>query len=196
MSNVSDLLQTFSESWPSDRKDFRIEGDESWKAYAATLRDIVAEGDVEAASQGLHHENKQVKALTVRALGFLREPKTVPALANILSADDWATCRLIAADSLGMIGTKDARDALGAAVTSEDSADVALHIEIALGRSSGLESGALADLKKIDDASLGKAAIGNTAPDFTLTTADESVVTMLDYRDKQPVALYFLYGDG
>ena len=193
---VADLLHQFSDMWPSGRRDFRSDGDESWKTYALTLRDLVVGGNTDLVPQGLEHENGQVRALVSRALGFINDPAMVPNLAAALSMDSWATVRLLAADSLGMIGTDGAREALAKALESEDQADVKLHIRIAMERVSGLESSALEDLKRIEKNFIDIADTGIPAPDFSLPGTDGSMTSLSMYQDKRPVALYFLYGDG
>ena len=196
MKSVSDLFRTFSGQWPRDRKGFRSDEDESWKAYATTLRDLVSTGDAGEVSQELRHENSQVRALAARALGFINDANSVPGLSKVIMEDQWATARLLAADSLGMINTPDARSALHEASQTEENKDVVLHAEIALSRSSGLEARALEDLKSIEETSLGIAASGKVAPDFSLPTSDDREIILSGYKDERPVALYFLYGDG
>ena len=108
--SVTALLERFSVAWPADRAGYRTKGDESWKAYARTLRDVVMPGKaaIPACRKGLTHANRQVRALAARALGFLKAEEAVPDLARVLASDSWATARLLAADALGQIRTEEA----------------------------------------------------------------------------------------
>lgn len=194
--NVRDILSRFSAAWPSGRKDFRNAGDESWKSYALSLRELVESGDRESIAVGLSDENRQVRALCARALGFLPSADTISALSDILTGDTWATARLLAADSLGMIGSDTAHVALEGAQADEEDDDVLLHIEIARSRSSGLEPRAVNELMTIEAHLLDSAHVGEQAPGFILNDGYGTEVALSDSRSKRAVALYFLYGDG
>ena len=194
--NVRDILSGFSASWPSGRKDFRTSGDDSWKKYALTLRDVVQSGDSESITAGLAHENRQVRALCARALGFLPSEDTVAALSGVLTTDSWATVRLLAADSLGMVGPNSTRLALERATADEEDEDVLLHINIALSRHSGLEPGIVDQLLSISEELLDSAVIGKPAPAINLSDGYGTEVALADFRSKKAVALFFLYGDG
>jgi HEAT repeat protein len=191
---VTRTLEAFSERWPEDRQDFRRQGDDSWKSYATALRDLVAAGPGAGVEEALGHTNRQVRAMAARAVGFINSPESVPLLSAALLGDEWATVRLLAADSLGMLHTAAAAASLERAGEDENK-DVRLHVEIALSRRSGLEADAVADLLAIDERCLGSATIGREAPAFALPTTS-SRVALGDHREQRAVALYFLYGDG
>ncbi len=202
MPDVSKTLEWFSSQWLPDRRDYRGPEDSSWKSYATALRELVAAGrdskesSAELTGTGLAHANRQVRAISARALGFLRAEPAVPALTKTLTTDEWETPRLLAADSLGMIFTEQAMASLDRAKASEKNRDVKLHIDIALRRDSVLEPGAAADLPAIDEAHLGAAEVGASAPDFTLPEPGKKPVTLSRYRGERGVALFFFYGDG
>jgi hypothetical protein len=118
----------------------------------------------------------------------------VPALVKTLGTDDWATVRLLAADSLGMIHAPAAMDALRQSPPDENK-DVSLHLEIARTRETGLERNALDGLLAITEKDLESAAVGGPAPGFVLPTT-QGQVSLANYSGKYAVALYFLYGDG
>ncbi|MBT3276190.1 MAG: hypothetical protein HN368_23790 [Spirochaetales bacterium] len=194
--NRNSHIGLFSNAWPSARKDFRTPGDESWKIYAMALRDLVVSGDSAVIVKGLADENRQVRAICARALGFLRSEDSVSDLSAALCGDEWATVRLITADSLGMIYSDYAIESLRSAKKSEEENDVLLHIDIALNRDSGRENDALEKLLSLEKVMLDAARIGAPAPDFTLPTGEGDFFDLTGYRDGGAVALYFLYGDG
>ena len=194
--DVAAALEAFSKAWPADRTDYRTSDDTSWKTYARTLRTVVGAGDVDALTKGLAHDNRQVRALCARALGFLGKQASVKALAKSLAEDDWATARLLAADSLGAICTDAARKALGAAKEAETSRDVRLHIDIALRREQVLDAAPRKALLSLTAADLDTATVGKPAPAFELETPTGTKVTLADYRGKRNVVLVFIYGDG
>jgi len=194
--DVAAALEAFSKAWPADRTDYRTSDDTSWKAYARTLRAVVGAGEADALTRGLAHDNRQVRALSARALGYLGGKASVKALAKSLAEDDWATTRLLAADSLGAIHTKAARKALGTAKEAETSRDVRLHIEIALSREQGLDTTPRKALLALTAADLETATVGKPAPAFELETPTGTKVTLADHHGKRHVVLVFIYGDG
>ena len=108
---IPSLLERFSARWPEEREDYRRENDDSWKTYATTLRDLVAQGEPAPVERGLTDHNQQVRAICARALGFMESRRSVAALADTAKNDPWATVRLLAVDSLGMVGDPAAREA-------------------------------------------------------------------------------------
>ena len=194
--DIDRIIDRFSSAWPPGRKDFRTAGDQSWKTYATTLRDLVAARQPALVEKQIHHENRQVRALVARALGYLAHERSVPVLAELLEEDSWATTRLLAADALGMIHTENAAAVLTEARDKEENDDVKLHIGVALSRESGLENGALEDLLAIKAERLDSARIGEPAVGFSLLDGNGADVDLIRYRNTRAVALYFLYGDG
>ena len=190
------LLEVFSSDWPSDRTDHHVVGDDSWKAYARTLRAVVDAADNAALQKGLADENRQVRALCARALGYVGESASVEPLSRALASDTWPTVRLLAADSLGELDTRAARDALTTARTVEKSGDVLLHIDIALRREHAPGKDYAQALLSLTEADLEPATVGKTAPALSLKTPDGKAYALSDYRGKQPVVLVFIYGDG
>lgn len=194
--DLAAIYNSFSELWPSGRKDFRTIEDASWKTYALVLRNLVDSGDSAFIEDRLEDTNRQVRAISARALGFLRSQDSVPALRAVLSDDAWATTRLSAADSLGMIYTDAATQVLKSAKLSEEDKDVSLHIDIALNRETGVEETAVEDLLRLNEGMLAAAQVAEPAPDFASKSGDGKAVNLNDYRNGGSVALYFLYGDG
>jgi len=198
--NVAALLKSFSTAWPAERADYRVPTDDAWKAYARALHDAVQAGDDkqgEAALEGgLSHENRQVRALCARALGYVGNAAATDALARVLREDAWATVRLLAADSLGMLATPKAREALEAAQATERKGDVLLHLSIALGREKAPGAAPRKALLALSDADLGVAEVGKTAPSLSLETPEGKTVSLRSYRGTSAVVLVFIYGDG
>jgi len=130
---VKNILEEFSKSWPADRIDYRRPEDESWKIYGLSLKELLLEDKkaVPELEAGLKAPNKQVRALCSRALGFLNADASVGGLADAVYNDSWETVRLLAADSLGMIFTAEAKEVLNNALEREKHKDVKLHIRIA-----------------------------------------------------------------
>ena len=194
--NIQSIISDFSSAWPSGRKDFRTEDDQSWKVYAKTLRDLVSSGQIESVEKRLQDGNQQVRALAARALGFMAQERSSPVLVKALQEDGWPTVRLLAADALGMIATDDARSELSAAVGEEKNKDVKLHLEVALLRPSGREESALRNLMALATRELDSARIDDPAPEISLCDGNGDSVELGQYKNKRAVALYFLYGDG
>ncbi len=205
---MSDILTQFSSAWPEERIDYRRPEDDSWKVYGTALRDLVAAGvaaDAEAAAspaagaadaeEGLGQANRQVRALCARALGYLQAASAVDRLGETLSRDPWETTRLLAADSLGMIFSNQAREYLHQAQEKEKQDDVRLHIDIALKRDHGLEAEAVEELLKIRTETAGIAAVGEKAPEFSLETCTGRTVSLSEFRERRAL-LVFIYGDG
>jgi len=195
-SDVGAALEAFSEAWPSDRTDYRTDGDDSWKAYARTLRAVVDAGKTAPLEDGLKHENRQVRALCARALGYVRKRSSAPHLTKALAEDKWPTVRLLAADSLGLLDTPAAREALETASELEKVGDVSLHIDIALRRKRVPGKEYKQALLSIAETDLGAAEVGKAAPAFSMETPAGDKYSLSRYRGKRPVVLVFNYGDG
>ena len=105
------------------------------------------------------------------------------------------TTRLLAADSLGMIFSDQAREYLNQAKEKEKQNDVRLHIDIALKRDHGLEAEAVEELLKIRAETAGMAAVGENAPEFSLETCTGRTVSLSEFRERRAL-LVFIYGDG
>ena len=195
---TAEVIEKFSEEWPEDRIDYRMPGDDSWKAYGLALRDLVVAGDSEAGEvvKGLSHPNRQVRALCARALGFLKVEHTAGSLRKSLFDDAWETVRLIFADSLGMLFTQESRRALKDAAIREKHKDVKLHINIASRREHGLENEAKEMLLQVNSEIIDSAVLEQESPDFTLETSEGKEITLSAFRGKTSVMLVFLYGDG
>jgi HEAT repeat protein len=193
---IQTTIDDFSTAWPSGRKDFRNEGDETWRDYARALSVLVSSEDAERVEIQLKNDNRQVRALAARALGFMARPRSAPVLSAALRKDEWATVRLLSADALGMIHTSDTRATLSEAAGNDESADVNLHIERALSRSSSIEESALKDVRRLGTAAFDSARIGSQAPDLALKDGHGVTVDLGSFRNQRAVALYFLYGDG
>lgn len=194
--DVPRVLQEFSAAWPADRKDYRRPDDDSWKVYGTALRDLVASNDVVAVSKGLGDANQQVRALSARALGFLGDASAVPSLTKALEADVWPTVRLLAADALGMIRTKEALAALAAASKTEKSGDVLLHVGIASRRDAAPGDEPRRAVLSLEPKSFDLAKVGEAAPAFDLRTPAGKRIALSDFKGKSGVVLLFLYGDG
>lgn len=194
--DIRGSIESFSTAWPSDRRDYRTDGDESWKDYAVALRFLATSGGntPDEVIKGLHHPNRQTRAISARALGFINTTEAVSGLSKVLLSDEWETSRLIASDALGMIHTERAMDTLRRARESETHKDVLLHIKNSLSRNSGLEQEAVADLLAITQ--LGAAQTGKPAPNFTLSQPWGRKISLSEYRNNQNVVLIFIYGDG
>ncbi len=149
-----------------------------------------------AVRRGLKDPNRQVRALCVRALGFLQAHEAVEDLGRVLLGDRWETARLLAADSLGQIHTEKALDLLRGARKSEKKGDVLLHIGIALKRKTALDPRSRQELLKIVDSKLRAASVGKEAPDFELCDSKGSVMGLSSFRGRFLVVLVFIYGDG
>lgn len=194
--DVGVRLERFGKAWPQDRPPHRVAGDESWKRYAITLRDVVAAGakGVPALVAGLSDPNPNIRALAARALGFLEAEEAVPQLALLLK-DPLNQVAVPAADALGQIGGPTALDALKLAGKDASDVDTSLHIQRAIERGVTLERDAREQLLATDERTLGSAQVGKAAPDFTLSDSGGTPWTLSAQRGKV-VVLVFLYGDG
>lgn len=190
------VLERFATAWPAARTDHRRPSDDSWKAYGAALKDLVAGADRKAIRAGLAHENRQVRALCARVLGFLRAEGAVPDLARALAGDAWPTVRLLAADSLGAIRTAAAVEALERARDDETARDVRLHVKRALEREGAVGDAPRQAVLTLDEATFASASVGAAAPDVALEDADGEVVRLSKLSGEERVVLVFLYGDG
>ncbi|MCZ7646198.1 MAG: HEAT repeat domain-containing protein [Planctomycetota bacterium] len=191
------ILSEFEKAWPDDRTPWRTAGDESWKAYALSMRRLVALGDraVPALLDGLSSDRFQVRAFSARVLGFLGSEKAVPKLVALLD-DKRPEVALLAADALGQIRTPDALKALEAAKAKHTKGDVLLHIGRALERQVALEEDVREQILKISSDNIGTAKVGAPAPDFALKDSAGKEWTLSSFKDKQMVVLVFNYGDG
>ena len=195
--NAASLLIKFSKAWPQKRTPFRTEGDESWKAYALTLRALVALNTkaIPDLIKGCGHPNAQVRALCARTLGFLKAQKATGALIKLLG-DKHSPVTLLAADALGQIQDPKGLAALKQARTKQKMGDVLLHISKALDRKVGLESDVQKQILKMTPKNIGSAKVGVKAPEFTLMDSDNKPWALSDFKGKKAVVLVFNYGDG
>ncbi len=196
--NVAAVLRDFGRQWPESRLPHPHQGDtDSWKAYALSMKQLVAMGDkaVPGLIDGCSDDNYQVRALSARVLGYLQAEQSVPSLVKLL-ADTSAPVALLAADSLGQIQDPRGLDALRSARGSEKRGDVLLHINKSLDRDMSLEEDVVEQLLQISPDSIDSAKVGHVAPDFTLQDADGNSWTLSDQRAKKSVVLVFIYGDG
>ena len=196
---VTAELEQFSRAWPDMHTDYRTPGDDSWKTYALTLRNLVAAG--EDALPAIKHEllaneNRQVRAICARALGYTRSTAVVDALRKALLKDSWPTVRLLAADSLGKIHSEKAIAALRESEQTEEHNDVKIFIQLALDRELVMAASTRESLLEINKENIGSAAIGQPAPLFKLESSQGQKIALSQFKNKKPVALFFLYGHG
>lgn len=194
--SVNAIIDAFSAAWPSGRKSYRTAKDDSWKSYALAFRNLIESQDAATIRHRLDDDNRQVRALCARVLGFIPSEDSVPALARTLGGDTWPTARLLAADSLGMINSDGSKQALMTSLGDRQKADVELHIEISLSRSSSLEETALDEALSIAEDKLDIARVGEEAPSVVLSDGYGTNVPLHSRQKRRAVALYFLYGDG
>jgi HEAT repeats len=196
---VTAAIDQFSRAWPSMHTDFRTPGDDSWKEYALTLRNLVAAGEEALPSMKhdlLANENRQVRAICARALGYSRSTAVVDALRKALIKDSWPTVRLLAADSLGKIHSEKAIAALRQAEQTEEHNNVKIFIQLALDRELVMAASTRESLLKINKDNTGSAVIGQPAPLFKLENSQSEKIALSQFINKKPVALFFLYGHG
>ena len=192
------ILDRFANAWPEDRTPYRTDDDTtSWKAYALAMKQLVAQPDksVPVLIAACHAQNFQVRALSARVLGFLRAQQAVPQLIELLD-DPRPPVALLAADALGQIQDPAGLRALNKAQHTLRNGDVLLHVSKALERGVPLEEDVREQILRIGAASIDRARVGQTAPDFTLRDAAGKPWRLADYRGKKSVVLVFIYGDG
>ena len=196
--DVASVLREFRSDWPDERTPYRNEEDtESWKTYALSMKQLVAMGEqaVPGLIESCQDASFQVRALSVRVLGYLQAEASVPKLIELLD-DKSAPVALLAADALGQIQDPRGLQALRSARNAETRGDVLLHINKSLDRQVPLEDGVVEQILLIDSDSIDSATIGHAAPDFTLQDADGKSWTLSDQRGRNSVVLVFIYGDG
>lgn len=191
------ILSEFEKAWPDDRTPWRTVDDDSWKAYALSMRRLIAIGDraVPALLDGLASDSFQVRAFCARVLGFLGSDTAVPKLVTLLD-DKRPEVALLAADALGQIRTPDALKALEAAKAKHTKGDVLLHLVRAWDRPVALEEDVREQILRISSENIGTAKEGAPAPDFALKDSAGNEWTLSSFKDKQMVVLVFNYGDG
>lgn len=192
-------IEQFSRAWPPMHTDYRIPGDNSWKSYALTLRSLVAAG--EEAIPAIKHElsaneNRQVRAICARSLGYTRSTASVDFLIKALTKDSWPTVRLLAAESLGKIRSEKAVAALRQAEQTEENNDVKIFIKLALDRELVMAASTRESLLEINKENIGSAVVGQPAPDFKLENSQAEKIALSQFKNTKPVVLFFLYGHG
>ncbi len=195
---ASQWLKRFSSSWPDERTPYRTDSDiKSWRSYALTLKELVALGDeaIPDLRSACESSSFQVRAMAARALGLLQAREAVPQLIRLLD-DPQSPVAVLAADALGQIQDEAGLKALRTAQKNVRNGDVLLHISKALSRDIALEDDVVEQLSNVDTTTIGSAAIGQPAPNFTLKDSRGKAWTLSDFRGKKSVVLVFIYGDG
>lgn len=194
----AEILQRFATAWPEDRTPYRTDEDvTSWKTYSLAMKQLVATGDssIPVLIEACHDPSFQVRAFAARVLGLLKAEQATPQLIELLN-DPQPPVALLAADALGQIQDPAGLRALEQAQRTLRDGDVLLHVSKALERTVPLEEDVREQVVRIDETSIDRARVGQTAPDFALRDADGKTWRLADYRGKRSVVLVFIYGDG
>lgn len=174
--------------------------DTDWQVRTLAVRDLVKAGNaaVPALIPALGDANVQVRYLAAMALGIQRADAAVPALEKALRDDKDSTVRSQSAIALGQIGVKSSLAAVQAAQKDDKDRDVQHQAEIAAYAIEHAQT-ATPELAKayaaLDEATFGKAKVGEPAPDFTLPDTEGKTWKLSDFRGKKHVVLVWVFAD-
>lgn len=200
----SDLLSDFRNHWKESdwEKVFRGStymrrtGNPDWKHRMLTLRTLVLGGQksVPALLDGLRSDHEGTRVLAAQALSFLGPVVEPQKLQPTLASEQSAAVRLYSVDAVGTSGKSASFD--WSVLGSERNRDVRKHMTYAKDRgNNAIADSVVETLRNWDPHSMDTAKVGETAPDFELSTIDGAKVRLSDFRGRKPVVLVFIYGD-
>ena len=206
--SAGDLFQQFSklfddDGWlPADdprRPGYmRPLGDAGWKSRMHVLQELARYGDHAAAElkRVLQHGSTQKRILAAQAAGLIQAEDCRSQLARAAEHDSDPAVRLHAIDSLAMLGGDEHRELFERLSRSESNRDLKKHLTYALERQGKpLDPAVVTELRQWNPKLMDTARLGDTAPDFELTSLGREAVRLSDFRGKKHVVLVFIYGD-
>lgn len=135
------------------------------------------------------------RILAAQTLGYLGPDVPVEPLIAALKSDTDPAVRLYLVDALGMLGKGAAVD-WNEFLKAESNRDVKRHVGYVQERAGKpLDTRVVEQLRQWDSRQMNTAAVGQPAPDFTLSSAQGDKVRLSDFRGNQAVVLVFIYGD-
>lgn len=203
--DLDKLLAEFRNAWDEANwvQEFRgttymrATGDDQWKTRMTTIQALVRAGEqaVPALEKHLENEHTPTRILAAQAISYLARHADINKLQQLFRNEPDPAVRLYLVDALGMSGQGSDVD-WPALVENEENRDVLKHIGYARERKdSAVPDSIIETLVNWDSETIDAVKVGESAPDFVLSSVDGTEIRLSDFRGKQPVVLVFVYGD-
>ena len=169
-----------------------------WKSRMHVLQELARSGNdaAEELKRILQQGSTQERILAAQAAGLIQAENCRSQLAHAAEHDTDPAVRLHAIDSLAMLGGDEHRELFERLSGSESNRDAKKHLTYALERQgTRLDPAVVAQLREWNPKRMGTARLGETAPDFELTSLGGDAVRLGDFRGKKHVVLVLIYGD-
>jgi len=206
--SANDLLARFSQDWNENLWEHKSRkrphgymrplDDRGWQTRMRVLRELVLRGQdavgplLEVLKGGAAHE----RVLAAQTLGLLAPDVPPEPLLSAAQTDKNSAVRLYAVDALGMRGSATTAVEWDLMRKQARNRDVRKHIGYALERKDvPVASEVAAVLRDWNPETIDTAVLGQTAPDFALTSVNGEMVRLSEYRGQKAVVLVFVYGD-
>jgi hypothetical protein len=168
-----------------------------WQERVAVEYEIINHADIEDLRIALKDEDPFVRAIAARALGIRGDKESADALAELVQTDKEYLVRIRAVESLGYLKTKP--EVIQRAI-EEDHSGVSWVAKLAADQLKSntdyarqlRESYATGIQREV----MGKAKVGQPAPDFTAFMSNGQHFKLSTILGKKPIALYFAAFDG
>src|SRR5262249_39427110 len=168
-----------------------------WQERVALEYEIINAADLKALRTALKDGDAFVRAIAARALGILGDKASADALAELAKSDKEYLVRIRAVESLGYLKMKPEaielackdRD-LGVSWVAKLAAD---QLKSDVDYAKQLRDAYAKGIKRED---IGRAKVGQPAPDFTAQTSDGKPFKLSAVLEKKPIAIYFAAYDG
>src|SRR5262245_60780823 len=171
--------------------------DKGWKDRVAADYDVINSADLTSLRAALKDGNPFVRAIAAYALGVRSDKTSADALAELVKSDKEYVVRIRAVEALALLKMKP--EVIESAKKDRDPG-VPFVAKLVAGQIKSETDYAAqirqAYAKGIDRETMGTAAVGKPAPDFTALTLDGKTFRLSSVIGKKPIAIYFTAFDG
>jgi len=171
--------------------------DKGWKDRVAADYDVINSADLTSLRAALKDGNPFGRAIAAYALGVRSDKTSADALAELVKSDKEYVVRIRAVEALALLKMKP--EVIESALKDGDPGVPFVAKLVAGQLKSEIDYAAQirqAYAKGIDRETMGTAAVGKPAPDFTALTVDGKPFQLSSVLGKKPIAIYFAAFDG
>lgn len=179
--------------FPPKEKNF----EEGWKERVIADYEVINSADLTSLRAALKDEDPYVRAIAAYALGVRSDKASADAIAELVKNDKEYVVRIRAVEALALLKMKP--EVIELAL--KDSEPGVPYVAKLVAGQLKSEVDYAAQIREayaggIDPITIGSAALGKPAPDFTALTLDGKPFRLSSVLGKKPIAIYFTAFDG